>query len=45
MQVKSIKEEYVYSCSSLYKTYNEGLDDTTMIGSVDVQARVVVEFK
>ena len=45
LQIKSIKEEYVYSCASLYKTYNEGLNDNSMVGNVDVQARVVVEFE
>lgn len=45
LQVKKLKEEYVYSCTTLYKTYSEGLDNNNMIGNIDVQARVVVEFE
>ena len=45
LQVKKLKEEYVYSCTTLYKTYSEGLDKNNMIGNIDVQARVVVEFE
>lgn len=44
LQVKSIKEEYVYSCTSLYKSYTDGLGDNSMIGNVNVQAKVSVEF-
>lgn len=44
LQVKSIKEEYVYSCTSLYKSYADGLGDNSMIGNVNVQAKVSVEF-
>lgn len=44
LQVKSIKEEYVYSCTSLYKSYADGLGDNSMIGNVNVQAKVAVEF-
>ena len=44
MQVKSVKEEYVYSCSSLYRTYAENISNA-LVGSIDVQARVNVEFE
>ncbi len=43
--IKGIKEEYVYSCSSLYKTYSETLENSdTLIGDIEVSAKVIVEF-
>lgn len=42
--IKSVKEEYVYSCTSLYRTYSENISNALM-GSIDVEARVTVEFE
>lgn len=42
--IKNIKEESVYSNSCLYKSYYEGMD-TTFVGNVDLQARVIVVFE
>lgn len=42
--IKSVKEEYVYSCTSLYRNYNENLSQSLM-GCIDVEARVSVEFE
>lgn len=42
--IKSIKEEYVYSCTSLYRTYVEDLSQSLM-GCIDIEARVTVEFE
>ena len=43
--VKSVKEEYVYSCSSLYRTYSDVLDGINLIGSIEVEALVNVKFE
>ena len=42
--VKSVKEEYVYSCTNLYRTYAENISQALM-GCIDVEARVTVEFE
>ena len=44
LQIKSVKEEYVYSCSSLYRTYAENVSNS-LVGSIEVEARVNVEFE
>lgn len=44
LQIKSVKEEYVYSCSSLYRTYAENISNS-LVGSIEVEARVNVEFE
>lgn len=43
--VKGIKEEYVYSCSTLYRDYAETLESSAFIGSIEVEAKVVVNFE
>lgn len=45
LTIKSIREESVYSCSSLYKNYCEGANISDYIGDVNIEARVVVEFE
>lgn len=42
--IKSVKEEYVYSCTSLYRTYTENITNALM-GCIDIEARVSVEFE
>ena len=44
LQIKSVKEEYVYSCSSLDRTYAENISNS-LVGSIEVEARVNVEFE
>ena len=42
--IKSVKEEYVYSCTSLYRTYAENISQS-LLGCIDIEARVSVEFE
>ena len=42
--IKSVKEEYVYSCTSLYRTYAENISQS-LVGCIDIEARVSVEFE
>ncbi len=44
ISIKSIKEEYIYSCCTLYRNYDEVFEDNSLIGSIKVEARVNVEF-
>lgn len=45
LSIKGIKEEYVYSCSTLYRTYSESLENNALAGSIEVSAKVTVEFE
>ena len=44
VKVLNIKEEIVYSSTSLYKTYSENLQDNAYIGQLCVKAKVCAEF-
>ena len=44
LTIKNIKEETVYSNTCLYKTYYEGMN-TSFVGDVDLQAKVIVVFE
>lgn len=44
LQLLSINEEYVYTSSSLYRNYNDGMIDNDMVGKVTICARLKVEF-
>ena len=43
--VKGIKEEYVYSCSTLYRAYSDSLENNALVGNIEVSAKVTVEFE
>ncbi len=45
LNVKEIKEEYVYSCSTLYRTYTDSLENNALVGNIEVSAKVTVEFE
>lgn len=44
LTISCIKEESVYSSTSLYKTYADGIQNNDLIGQLDVKAKVVVTF-
>ena len=44
ISIKAIKEEYIYSCSSLYRSYSDTISDTSLIGEIEIEAKVNVEF-
>lgn len=44
LTIKSIKEETVYSSTSLYKTYAESIQNNDLIGQLDIKAKVIVTF-
>ncbi len=44
LNIVSIKEEYVYSSNNLYRNYAEDLSASDLIGKIDIEARVLVEF-
>lgn len=44
LKIVNIKEEAVYSSTSLYKTYSEALQNNSLIGQLDIKARVTVKF-
>ncbi len=43
-KIVKIREKSVYSCNSLYRTYAQGYDNASMIGDIEIQAKVIVEF-
>lgn len=45
LNVKGIKEEYVYSCSTLYRAYSDSLENNALVGNIEVSAKVTVEFE
>lgn len=44
LKIVSVKEEYVYSCNSLYRTYAGEMSASDLVGKIEVEARVLVEF-
>ncbi len=44
LKIVSVKEEYVYSCNSLYRTYAGDMSASDLVGKIEVEARVLVEF-
>ena len=44
ISIKAIKEEYIYSCSSIYRAYSDTVSDTSLIGEIEIEAKVNVEF-
>ena len=45
LKIVSVKEEHVYSCNSLYRTYAGDMSASDLVGKIEVEARVLVEFK
>ncbi|MCI8555522.1 MAG: SIMPL domain-containing protein [Clostridia bacterium] len=44
LKIVSVKEEYVYSCNSLYRNYMDDMSASDLIGKLEIEARVLVEF-
>ena len=44
LKIVSIKEEYVYSHNCLYRSYAEDYSASDMVGKVEIEAKVLVEF-
>lgn len=45
IKIVSIKEEQVYSCTSLYRDYGNMVQEDAVIGQLDIRARVTVCFE
>ncbi len=44
LQMVKVKEEYVYSCNNLYRNYADDLSASDLVGKVEIEAQVLVEF-
>ncbi len=44
LKIARIKEEFVYSCNNIYRNYAENMSASDLIGKVDIEAKVLVEF-
>lgn len=45
LSICCINEEAVYSSTSMYKAYSESLQDNSLIGKMDIKAKVSVKFE
>ena len=45
LKVCNIKEESVYYSNSLYRSFAEELSSSALVGKIEIQARVMVEFQ
>lgn len=44
LKIVSVKEECVYSCNCLYRNYADSYSASDMVGKVEIEAKVLVEF-
>ncbi len=44
LRIVSVKEEHVYSCNTLYRAYAGDMSASDLVGKIEVEARVLVEF-